>query len=121
MALGPVTPILRIFDVGKAGEFYLGFLGFHIDFEHRFAPDLPLYMGVSREGCTLHLSEHHGDGTPGTRLRIETPDVAALHAELTGKQYKHSRPSLVDTPWNTRELTVTDPFGNQITFSQANG
>jgi len=29
-------PTLRIFDSAKAREFYVGFLGFKVDFEHRF-------------------------------------------------------------------------------------
>ena len=52
-----VTPTLRIFDVRKAREFYLDFLGFKIDFEHRFEPDVPLYMGLSLGSAVLHLSE----------------------------------------------------------------
>src|SRR4051812_9278801 len=31
---GPVVPVLRIFDVAKAREFYAGFLGFTVDWEH---------------------------------------------------------------------------------------
>jgi hypothetical protein len=53
-------PILRIFDVGKAREFYVDYLGFAVDWEHRFEPTLPVYMQVSRAGLVLHLSEHHG-------------------------------------------------------------
>ena len=34
-------PTLRIFDSAKAREFYVGFPGFKVDFEHRFEPDLP--------------------------------------------------------------------------------
>jgi catechol 2,3-dioxygenase-like lactoylglutathione lyase family enzyme len=117
--LGGVTPILRMFDIGKAREFYVGFLGFTIDWEHRFDDDAPLYMAVSRGGCILHLSEHHGDGTPGSALRIETHDVAALHRELIGKKYRFARPGLEQTPWNTREVTVADPFGNRLTFWEA--
>jgi hypothetical protein len=30
-------PLLRIFDVERAKAFYVGFLGFAIDWEHRFA------------------------------------------------------------------------------------
>lgn len=30
------VPIFRIFDVAKAKEFYVGFLGFQVDGEHRF-------------------------------------------------------------------------------------
>ncbi|EGH41168.1 hypothetical protein PSYPI_01542, partial [Pseudomonas syringae pv. pisi str. 1704B] len=58
-------PILRIFDERKAREFYIDFLGFSIEFEHRFEADLPLYLGISRNGLNLHLSEHHGDACPG--------------------------------------------------------
>ena len=31
-----ITLILRIFDVAKADEFYLGYLGFAVDWDHRF-------------------------------------------------------------------------------------
>jgi catechol 2,3-dioxygenase-like lactoylglutathione lyase family enzyme len=113
---GAPCPILRIFDEAKAREFYLGFLGFTVDFEHRFDPDAPIYMGVSRDGAHLHLSEHHGDGSPGARVRIEVDELEALHAELTAKQYKYYRPGLVDQEWGTRECEVGDPFGNRIIF-----
>jgi len=36
--------IRRIFDEAKAREFYLDFLGFTLDWEHRFEDGLPLYM-----------------------------------------------------------------------------
>jgi hypothetical protein len=39
-----VIPILRIFSIEKALEFYQGFLGFQLDWEHRFEANLPLYM-----------------------------------------------------------------------------
>jgi glyoxalase superfamily protein len=44
------VPIFRIFSEEKAKEFYLGFLGFHRDWEHWFDPDAPVYMQVSRAG-----------------------------------------------------------------------
>ena len=56
-----VTPVLRIFDEEKARDFYVGFLGFEIAFEHRFEPNTPIYMGLSLGDVHLHLSEHHGD------------------------------------------------------------
>ena len=90
MGLGKTTPSLRIFDEAKAKEFYVGFLGFTIDWEHRFEPDLPLYMQVSKDACVLHLSEHHGDCTPGGALRIETTDLDAFHAELLAKRYTYA-------------------------------
>jgi len=59
MHLGKVTPILRIFDEAKALEFYVDFLGFKVDWQHRFEANFPLYLQVSLGECVLHLSEHH--------------------------------------------------------------
>lgn len=117
MQFGPVIPILRIFDEAKAREFYLGFLGFAVDWEHRFEPDTPLYMSVSRDGCTLNLSEHHGDGTPGTyvRVAVSNEDLDTLAAELTAKHYRYGRPGIQEQPWG-RELVTYDPFGNRVIF-----
>ncbi|MER9949914.1 glyoxalase superfamily protein [Mesorhizobium sp. M0047] len=114
--LGAVTPILRIFDIAKAREFYVGFLGFEVQWEHRFDDDAPLYMAVGRDDCVLHLSEHHGDGAPGIAMRIKVEDITALHRELIGKKYRFARPGLEETPWKTREVSVADPFGNRLHF-----
>ena len=35
IAFEAAVPIIRIFDIAKAHEFYLGFLGFAVDWEHR--------------------------------------------------------------------------------------
>ena len=118
MAMGDTTPILRIFDEGKAKEFYVDFLGFAVDWEHRFEPELPLYLQVARDGCRLHLSEHYGDCSPGAALRIDVDDLDGLQAELRGKAYKYARPSIESTPWGTRDMSVKDPFGNRLTFTQ---
>ncbi|MBV9227464.1 MAG: VOC family protein [Acidobacteriaceae bacterium] len=119
MDLGKTTPILRILDEAKAKEFYVQFLGFKVDWEHRFAPDLPLYMQVSRGGCVLHLSEHYDDCTPGAAVRIESSDLDAFHLELLTKQYKYARPGIEETPWGTRDMSLKDPFGNRLTFTTA--
>lgn len=113
------TPILRSFDEARARAFYLGFLGFRVLFEHRFEPGLPLYLGVARDGCELHLSEHHGDASPGASLRIEVSDVDALCAELLAHGHPNARPHVQAQPWGTRDLMVIDPFGNRLTFTSA--
>lgn len=113
------VPILRIFDVPKAKEFYVGYLGFTVDWEHRFEPDAPVYMQVSRGGCRIHLSEHHGDGTPGTIVRVEMPvdgELEAYQAALRASGYRYYRPDWQDQDWGCREMTVADPFNNRITF-----
>ena len=119
MKIHSTTPILRIFDEVKARQFYVDFLGFQVDWEHRFEPGLPLYLQVSRDGCTLHLSEHHGDCCPGAAMRIEVDQIDALHAELTAKHFTYARPAVETTPWGSRDMSVSDPFGNRLTFTTA--
>lgn len=119
MAFGKTTPILRIFDEAKAREFYVGFLGFKVDWEHRFEPNLPLYLQISRDGCVIHLSEHHGDCSPGAALRIETDELEAFQKQLLAKQYKYARPGIQETPWGSKDMSIADPFGNRLTFTNA--
>lgn len=119
MKLGRITPILRIFDEAKAREFYVDFLGFKVDWEHRFESDLPLYMQVSKDDCILHLSEHFGDGSPGAHIRIEITGLDEFQQSLLAKRYKHARPGIESTPWNTREMTISDPSGNKLTFASS--
>jgi len=72
---------------------------------------------VSRGDCVLHLSEHHGDATPGAALRVPVTDLEALQRELAAKPYPFARPAIEDMPWGTRDMPVTDPFGNRLVFT----
>ncbi len=110
-------PILRIFSIEKADEFYLGWLGFAVEWDHRFDADAPLYRQVSRAGLTLHLSEHHGDASPGVTMFVEMRGIAEFHRELTAKAYRYNRPGLEVEPWGLG-VTVTDPFANRIRFNE---
>ena len=118
VTLQRAIPILRIFDESKAREFYLGYLGFSVDFEHRFNEDAPLFMGISRDGVQIFLSEHHGDGSPGARLRVMMRGVEEFHREISAKNYRYMRPGLERTPWGTLETGAIDPFGNLIRFCE---
>ena len=121
MRLSNSTPILRIFDEAKAREFYVGYLGFRIDWEHRFAPGMPLYLQVSRDGCVLHLSEHHGDACPGATLRIATEDIDDLQRELQQKRYGYAHATIEAMPWGSRDMSLRDPFGNRLIFTDSVG
>ena len=111
-------PVLRMFDIAKAREFYIDYLGFKVDFEHRFHDDAPLFMGISRDGLMLYLSEHHGDGSPGIHVIVEVTGVDDLLEELKAKHYRYMNPGIQDQEWGTRELGVVDPSGNKIYFSE---
>ena len=116
MTLNQPIPILRSFDEAKAREFYVDFLGFSIDWEHRFEEDLPLYMQLSKGNCVIHLSEHYGDASPGSHIRIETAELKNYQQQLLAKQYKHARPGIQEMPWGY-DMSISDPFGNKLTFS----
>jgi uncharacterized glyoxalase superfamily protein PhnB len=118
MTLGKITPILRSFDEAKAREFYVEFLGFKVDWEHRFEDGLPLYMQVSRGDCIIHLSGHHGDCSPGAAIRIATTDLRTYHQELLAKQYKYARPGIEHQPWGELAMCIKDPFGNRLDFHE---
>jgi uncharacterized glyoxalase superfamily protein PhnB len=111
-----IIPIFRSFDEAKAKSFYLNYLGFKIDWEHRFEPSLPLYMQVSRDSLTIHLSEHHGDCTPGAALRMDCEQLDEFWAELKAKNYANASPTIETMPWDMREMRITDPFGNRLIF-----
>jgi hypothetical protein len=112
----PVTiPILRTFPGAEADRFYIDYLGFAVDWEHRFEEGMPLYRQISKEGCVLHLSEHHGDATPGSAVRIRIADARRLQRRLKESPIYPLRIGLQHTPWGD-ELAVPDPFGNRLIF-----
>lgn len=118
MIVEATIPILRMFDEAKAREFYVDYLGFRIDFEHRFAPHMPLYMQVSRDGLALHLSEHHGDACPGSTVHVRVRGIDAFHAEISAKTYRYMCPAIETMPWGMRQMQLWDPFGNRLRISE---
>ena len=113
-----IIPVLRLFSVEKAREFYVDFLGFSWDWEHRFGDDFPLYAQVSRGSVTLHLSEHYGDGSPGAGVMIFMTGIDEYHRELTAKNYRYYRPAIEDAEWGARIMKLRDPFHNHLTFAE---
>lgn len=111
-----VVPILRIFDVGKAREFYLDYLGFTVDWEHRFDDNSPLYLQVSLGALVLHLSEHYGDACPGAAIRLQMTGLRTFHQRLSAKKYRYLNPGIEETPWGSLCMTLLDPFGNRLAF-----
>lgn len=120
IAFEQAVPIVRIFDLAKAQEFYLGFLGFSVDWEHRYGENFPIYMQVSRAGLKLHLSEHAGDATPGGNMCVYMRGIVAFQQELIGKNYRYMKPGLEKSD-DRLEVTVIDPFNNRIRFMEVVG
>ena len=103
LALGGVTPVLRVRDVAASRDYYVECLGFQVNFE---AED---FVSVSRGKCCLFLCA--GDqGNPGSWVWIDGKDVDALYEE-----YKNSGAKIRHPPTNyswALEMQVEDLDGN---------
>lgn len=113
-----VIPVLRIFDIAKTKEFYVDWLGFTIEWEHRFGENFPVYMQVTLDDIVLHLSEHHGDCSPGAKVLIHIKGIEVLHQRLAAKDYRYYKPAIETQPWNAKTMTLIDPFNNKIIFTE---
>ena len=117
--MSAIIPTLRIYDYEKTIEFYVDWLGFKIEWTHQFDDNAPRFMKATLRDVSIHLSEHHGDGSPGTNITIlDFNGLREYHKMLIDKKYKYNRPGLEVPFWDDKQITVTviDPVGNRITF-----
>ena len=73
-------------------------------------------MQLAREGQTIFLSGHAGDGEVGGAVFFVVPDVDAVYRALPDAIAMHFSPP-DDMPWGTREMTLVDPDGNRLRFA----
>ena len=111
-----VIPQLRMTDWQRTRAFYEQGLGFQVQWEHRFAPGLPVFTEVKRDGLSLFLTEHSGDCQVGGAAYIVLDDVDAFYREITGRGVKVLEPP-EEAPWGVREMLVVDPDGNRLRFA----
>ena len=111
-----VIPALRITQYARSKAFYLDRLGFELEWEHRFEPHFPVFMSVVRDGMRLYLSEHAGDCQVGGLVHFVIPDVDAWHREFQQRGVQATEPPNNDLGF--RNMTVTDPDGNQLRFME---
>lgn len=108
-------PVLSVRDARASEKFYCDSLGFSSDWAHQFDIDFPLYISLSRDALTLHLSEHGGGGEKVT-LVISVEDVDAVYAELCENGLQTDGPP-EDRPYGTRDFGISDPDGHRLIIS----
>jgi len=116
------VPIMLSLDEGMCRKFYCDFLGFEIEFEHRLAPNMPVYLALRRGEAQLHLSPLREDVTEGSAVLIWMTSIEGYQRELAARSDGHSIPKVAPHSWG-RELAIADPFGNRLRFCErpANG
>ncbi len=103
---GGVTPILRVQKLPASIDYYVGILGFKLDWH-----EPGIMASVSRDRCNLMLCE--GDqGNPGSWVWIGLGDVETLFAEYQKKGAKVRHPP-TNYPWAC-EMQIEDPDGNVL-------
>ncbi|MEQ9299810.1 MAG: glyoxalase superfamily protein [Cyclobacteriaceae bacterium] len=110
-------PTLRVLDYRKAMDFYIDGLGFVIDWEHRFGPSEPVYMQISRNGLTLHLSENKRFET-GVIVFVDCKELTQFYADLINRKTKIELNKPESTNWQTIQMEIEDPFGNLLRFNE---
>jgi uncharacterized glyoxalase superfamily protein PhnB len=116
--LEKLVPTLRVRDASAACRYFCDQLGFSKDWDHRFEPGLPLFVSVSRDGVSLHLSEHTGDGPLEVRVYVYVQDPKALFEELESRGARIvAEPELQS--YGTLEFIVEDLDGNRIRFGKS--
>lgn len=115
-------PVLHVSSSAAAEAFYCGGLGFRKEWAYRVEESLadPCYMGVMRDGVTLHVSSFPGDGVARGVVFLLVDDVDALHAELVARGVPIDL-APTDQTWGNREMYVRDPDGNSIRFAREGG
>jgi catechol 2,3-dioxygenase-like lactoylglutathione lyase family enzyme len=111
-----VTPQFRITDVQRSIAFYVGGLGFKVDWEHRFEPGFPVFMQLTRDGQSIFLTEHSGDCKVGGAAYFVVPDVDACYNEFVSRGVVATEPP-ENAPYGPREMLVMDPDGNRLRFA----
>lgn len=113
-------PLLRMFHERAARAFYVDYLGFEMEWEHRFheTPDSPLYFQLRLAEAVIHLNAHAQPEDPPAEVRIPVRGIEAFFDYLPARASDRRAPVVVDprrTGCNT-DLNLDDPSGNTLTF-----
>ena len=116
--LHQIHPVLPVWDVVEALDFYVNRLGFRI----AFADDSknPKYAGVIRDAIEIHLQWHNADEweleIDRPMFRIVSQNIQSLYDEFAEKDVFNPHTLLRETAWGTKEFAFYDPFKNGLTF-----
>ncbi|AGZ40638.1 glyoxalase/bleomycin resistance protein/dioxygenase [Actinoplanes friuliensis DSM 7358] len=119
-------PVLRIFAVDPALQFYVDFLGFTLDFGGPSGgPGTAYYGQISYAATTFHLAEAAYSASQGATVFIWMDGIDQLRERLNHRRTEVPvwgpavwTPEVEKAQWDGRVLTIADPFGNHLRFSE---
>ena len=118
--IGSSIPVLRMFDESKARAFYIDYLGFIVDWAHRFESNeqSPLYMQIHLGDAVIHLNGHAEEDAPISEVRIPVLRLENYCTYLCEKKANYPKPSVVDPRYEGKntDMNIFDPFDNYLVF-----
>jgi hypothetical protein len=102
-----IIPVLRVESLNRSTEYYVGALGFVVDWEYGGM------VSVSRDGHALMLCQG-AQGNPGTWVWVGVHDAGALYDEFVAAGARITMQP-VNLPW-AYEFNVGDPDGHILRF-----
>ena len=119
MRITSVATQLRVGDLQRSLDFYVGTLGFEEEFRFR-----DFYAGIRAGTALVHLKQveapdpsiafvQEGDHL---HLYVRVEDLESTFAELEGKAELVY--PITTKPWGDREFTIRDPDGHTLYIAQ---
>ena len=115
-------PVLRMLDEAKGRAFYVDYLGYNVEWEHRFDEEAtsPLYMEIRLGNSVLHLNGHAEPDAPICEVRIPVKQLKDYCEYLTqrAKDLSFGKPEIVDPRYEGRltDMNIVDPSANHLVF-----
>lgn len=113
-------PVIRMLDETSMLSFYIDYLGFKMDWEHRSSdnPTSPLYAQIRHGDAALHLNGHAEADSPVCEVRFPVNDLAAYCEYLRSKDTSFEKPEVVDPRYEGRQtdMNIIDPSRNHLVF-----
>jgi uncharacterized glyoxalase superfamily protein PhnB len=112
------VPVIAVSDTAAAEDYYCRVLGFQKRFAYRPDPARrdPGYLGVERDGVSLHLESFKPERAGLTTVFLWVTDVDGLFAEIAARGAICQMPPTNQT-WGNRETHIRDPEGNVLCFA----
>ena len=113
-----MVPVFAISSYKDAVAHYVDWLGFNLDWEWREAEGQPVIMAISRDEVAFMLNESPGRPA-ASDVVLHVENLAALADEWNARR-PGSATVQVGPPYEIPTLTVTDPWGNTLSFQAEN-
>lgn len=114
----PMFVNLEVLNLELSAEWYLQALGFRVVYR---VPGLVHLRRDRYQDVLLFLSESEGMDSPGRGIVIQLQAGKVSVDEIAEKTQQTTTKSVegpFDRPWNVREVTVQDPDGYRLRFSE---